>query len=76
MAEIMADAVESVEADMSFRDVETLEIRRREMVMNDKGRFSRVPCDFDTLEKVHEKNNISQVIRNNTESISERVLSK
>ena len=32
MAEIMADGVESVEADMSFRDVETLEIRRREMV--------------------------------------------
>jgi len=35
VAEMMADAVESVEADMSFRDVETLEIRRREMVMND-----------------------------------------
>lgn len=42
---MMADGVESVEADMSFRDVETLEIRRREMVMNDyQRRFSRVPC--------------------------------
>lgn len=38
MAEMMADGVEGVEADMCFRDVETLEIRRRKMVgsaMND-----------------------------------------
>ena len=33
MAEMMADGVERVGADMSFRDVETLEIRRREMAM-------------------------------------------
>jgi hypothetical protein len=32
MAEMMADGVEG---NMSFRDVETLEIRRREMAMND-----------------------------------------
>jgi len=32
MAEMMADGVESIEADMNFRGVETLEIRRREMV--------------------------------------------
>lgn len=45
MAEMMADGVESVEVDMSFRDVEALEIRRREMVDSAiKGRFSRVPC--------------------------------
>jgi hypothetical protein len=32
MAEMMADGVERVEADMTFRGVETLEIRRREIV--------------------------------------------
>jgi hypothetical protein len=61
MAEMMVDGVEGVEADMSFRDVETLEIRRREMVddtMTFNGRFSRVP--FTSL-----KNNISQVIIRN-----------
>ena len=69
----MADGVESVEADMSFHGVETLEIRRREMVVNDyQGRFSRVPCC--PLESARKE----QVIRNITESesISERVLSK
>jgi len=80
---MMADGVESVEEDMSFRDVETLEIRRREMVddtMNDYQGYiltcstTLFSLDFYTLKKVHEENNISQVIRNITESIS--VLSK
>ena len=64
MAEMMADGVEGVEADMSFRDVEKLEIRRREMAMMNDYQGQILTCtlslDFDTLEKGHEKNNISQ----------------
>jgi hypothetical protein len=64
MAEMMADGVESVEADMSFRDVETLEIRRREMVddaMNDyQGQI--LTCTLLSLD--FNKNNISQILQN------------
>jgi hypothetical protein len=59
MAEMMADGVESVEADMSLREVEILEIRRREMVddaMNDyQGSIltcTLLSLDFDTLRSV------------------------